>query len=141
MLIQTVLSALLATSISGVGPDGAILLGRISDSDTPVSGAIVTISNRGFVQSTTTDGDGRFTLEAVPAGRYDFRTSAQGYAVLERPVIVRGSDSHRNWLDVTALVPADQQTVSVVELRRHQSLTVVPKGYRGRDANSQESLR
>ena len=47
MLIQTVLSAMLAMSVSGVNPPGPALVGRISDGGgTPVSGAIVTISNR-----------------------------------------------------------------------------------------------
>jgi Carboxypeptidase regulatory-like domain len=76
VLIQAVLSAILAMSISGVSPRGTALVGRISDGDTPVSGAIVTISNRGFVKSTTTDGNGRFMLEPIPSGRYDFRTSS-----------------------------------------------------------------
>lgn len=41
---------------------GTALIGRISDGDTPESGAIVTISNRGFVKSTTTDGNGQYML-------------------------------------------------------------------------------
>jgi Carboxypeptidase regulatory-like domain len=139
MLIQTVLSAILAMSIPGGSLRGTALFGRISDGSTPVTGAIVTISNRGFVKSTTTDGNGRFILEAVPAGRYDFRTSALGYAVLECPVVVRGGDSHGNWIGVTALVPVDRQTVSVVELKRRQPPKVVPNGDRGQVANRQES--
>src|SRR5260370_276159 len=69
MLIQSVLSVILAVSVSGVSPRGTKLLGRVSDGATPIAGAIVTISNRGFVKSTTTDGDGRFILEPVPSGR------------------------------------------------------------------------
>src|ERR1017187_3657997 len=113
MLIQTFLSAVLAMSVSGVGPRETALIGRIADGTSPVSGAIVTISNRGFVKSMTTDESGRFILEAIPSGRYDFRTTAQGYAVFECPVVVHGGDSNRNRITVTALVPVDQQTVSV----------------------------
>jgi hypothetical protein len=141
MLIQTVLSAMLAMSVSGVNLPGPVLVGRISDGGIPVSGAIVTISNREFVKSTTTDGNGRFMLQPVPSGRYDFRTSAQGFAVFERPVVVHGGDPHRNRVDVTALVPADQQTVSVVELMRRQPSTVVLKGDHGQVTNGQQSLR
>jgi hypothetical protein len=141
MLIQSVLSAILAMSASGVRAHGTALVGQISDGSTPVSGAIVTISNQGFVKSTTTDGSGRFILEPVPSGRYDFRTSAPGFAVFERPVVVHGGDSPRNRIDVTALVPVDQQTVSVIELRRPQTPTVFRQGDHGRDGNGQQSLR
>lgn len=141
MLIQAVLSAILAMSTSSVSPRGTVLVGRISDGDTPVSGAIVTISNRGFVKSTTTDENGRFMIEPVLSARYDVRISAEGYAVLERPVVVRGGDSHRTWIGVNALVRADQQTVSVVELRRRQPPAGAAMGDRGRVASGQQSLR
>jgi len=120
MLFQTFLSAVLAMSVSGVRPSENAVIGRVSDGTTPISGAIVTISNRTFVKSTTTDENGRFVLEALPSGRYDFRTSAQGYAVFECPVVIH-VDSNRNRINVTALVSVDQQTVSVTDLMRHHS--------------------
>jgi len=120
MFIQTLLTAVLTMSISGVGPPETALLGRISAGSTPVSGAIVTVSSGDFVKSTTTDEDGRFVLESLPAGKYAFRTTAQGYAVFECPLVVRGGDSHRNRINVTALLPVDQQSISVAELRRRQ---------------------
>ena len=141
MLIQTFLSAVLAMSVSGVGPRETALIGQISDRMTPVSGAIVTISNRGFVKSATTDANGRFILEPVPSGRYDFRTSAQGYAVFECPVVVHGGDSNRNRISVTALVPADQQTISVNELTHRQPSAIVHKRDPGPIVNGQQSLR
>jgi hypothetical protein len=140
MLIQTVLSAILAASLPGVNPGGTSLLGRVSDGATPIAGAIVTISSRDFVKSTITDENGRFTLQPVPAGRYDFRTSAQRYAVFESHVIVHGGDSHRNWIRVTDLIPVDQQTVSVADLIRHQQPAAIVKGVRGPAADGQ-SLR
>lgn len=132
MLIQTVLSAMLATSVTGVTPSGAALQGQISDGSIPISGAIVTVSNRDFIKSTTTDRYGRFVLESVPSGRYDFRTSAQGYAVFDSPVVVHGGDSRRNRITVTALLPVDRQVVSVVELRRRQTLPAAnaPQSFR-----------
>jgi hypothetical protein len=140
MLIQTVLSAILAASLPGVNPGGTSLFGRVSDGATPIAGAIVTISSRGFVKSTLTDEGGRFTLQPVPAGRYDFRASAPRYAVFESHVIVHGGDSHRNWISVTDLVPVDQQTVSVADLMRHQQPAAVVKGVRG-PATDGQSLR
>ncbi|MDP8990091.1 MAG: carboxypeptidase-like regulatory domain-containing protein [Acidobacteriota bacterium] len=124
-------------SISGVSPRGTAVIGRISDGSHAVSGAIVTISNRGFVQSTTTDETGRFLFEAVPSGRYAFRTSAQGYAVYECPMVIRDGDRRVNRVSITALVSADRQTVSVAELRRRQWFSAAPK----QTENVQDSLR
>jgi hypothetical protein len=115
MLVRTVLGVLLALCFSRASQVNTALFGQVSRDGYPVGGAIVTLSNRGFVKSATTDASGRFVLEAVPPGRYDFRTSAHGYAVFECPIIVH-SDAHRNWIDVKRLLPADQQTVSVNDL-------------------------
>jgi uncharacterized surface anchored protein len=125
MFIQILLTAVLTMSISGVSPSGNALPGRISDGSTPVSGAIVTLTSGDFVKSTTTDEEGRFVFESVPPGKYGFRTAAQGYALYECPLVVRGGDSRRNRINVTALLRADRQTVSVAELRRHQPTTGV----------------
>ena len=112
MLVRTVLGVLLVLCLLQASQDSTVLFGQVSQDGSPVTGAVVTISNRGFVKSVTTDASGRFVLETVPPGRYDFRTSAHGYAVFERPVTLH-SDAHRNWIDVKGLLPADQQTVSV----------------------------
>ena len=105
-----------AAPLLSAGQGGSALSGRVSDGSAPVAGAIVTVSNPGYLKSVTTDADGRFVLERVPPGRYEFRTSAHGYAVFERPVIVHSYDFHRNWIDVNNLIPAGQQTVSVLDL-------------------------
>jgi carboxypeptidase family protein len=101
MLLRTVLGGILAVSGLSASQEGAGFFGRVSEGTVPVAGAIVTISNRGFVKSVTTNGNGRFALEPIPAGRYDLRTSVSGYAVFECSVIVHSDDSHRNWIDVT----------------------------------------
>jgi len=95
---------------------GSALSGRVADGSAPVAGAIVTISSPGFLKSVTTDADGRFVLEPVPPGRYEFRTSARGYAVFERSVMVHCDDFRRNWIDVRNLIPAGRQTVNVLDL-------------------------
>ncbi|HYL38200.1 MAG TPA: carboxypeptidase-like regulatory domain-containing protein [Bryobacteraceae bacterium] len=115
MLVRTVAGMLLALCLSA-GQDSTSLSGQVSEHGTPVAGAIVTISNRGFIKSVTADAGGRFAFEAVPPGRYDFRTSAHGYAVFERTVILHSDNAHRNWIDVKDLIPADQQSVSVTDL-------------------------
>jgi hypothetical protein len=115
MLIRTVFGAVLALCALQAGQDSSALFGQVSQDGSPVAGAIVTVSNRGFVKSVTSDASGRFAFEAVPPGRYDFRTSVSGYAVFECPIIVH-PDVHRNWIDVKELVPSDKQVVSVREL-------------------------
>jgi hypothetical protein len=115
MLLQIVFGSILAVSVVNAGPQTA-LYGRVSVDAAPVAGAIVTVSNRGFLKSVTTGDNGRFVVEPLPAGRYDFRTSVPGYAIFERSVIVHAEDSHRNWIDVKDLMPADQQTVSIFDL-------------------------
>jgi hypothetical protein len=115
MLVRSVLGVLVGMCLFGASQDSTALFGQVSQDGSPIAGAIVTISNRGFVKSVTSDSSGRFSLEQVPPGRYDFRTSAHGYAVFECPISLH-SDAHRNWIDVKDLVPAGQQTVSVSDL-------------------------
>ena len=111
---------LLLAACLGAAQDGATLSGQVSDHGAPVAGAIVTISHRGFVKSVTTDADGRFAIDPVPVGRYDFRTTAHGYAIVERSVAV--SAVHRNGVDVS-LLPADQQSISVSDLQARKVAT------------------
>jgi Carboxypeptidase regulatory-like domain len=112
--VRAALGLMLAVCLHA-GQDHTALSGEVSEHGAPVAGAIVTISNRGFAKSVATDAKGRFALEAVPPGRYEFRASAHGYAVFERGVVVR-AEAHRNWIDVKDLVRVDQQSVSVADL-------------------------
>lgn len=122
----TLRTLVLILAVSGLSSVQAAtkLRGRVSDHGTPVPGAIVTISNDGFVRSVTSDTHGRFTFDAVPTGRYDFRTTANGYAVFERPVTVRFPYVHRNRIEVKHLIAADEQTVAVGELPGRTQLHV-----------------
>jgi hypothetical protein len=115
MLLQIVIGSILAVSVVHAEAQ-TTLYGRVSVAATPVAGAIVTVCNLGFLKSVTTDDQGRFAVEPLPPGRYDFRTSVPGYAVFERSVTIHAEDFHRNWIDVKDLMPADQQTVSVLDL-------------------------
>ncbi|MGD1097737.1 MAG: carboxypeptidase-like regulatory domain-containing protein [Bryobacteraceae bacterium] len=120
MSIRTFFGILVAVCTLSASQVDRPLRGRVSDGATPVVSAIITISNHQTVMSVATDSEGRFALQGVPAGRYDLRVSADGYAVLERSVVVHAHEPHRNWIDVNGLIPADRQTVSVNELLAHK---------------------
>ena len=116
MTTRSISVLLMTLGLLQAGEESTALRGQVSERGSPIAGAIVTISNGEFVRSATTDANGRFALKPVPPGRYDFRTTAHGYAVFERAVTVRSEDSRRNWIEVKSLIPIDQQTVSVSEL-------------------------
>lgn len=120
MLIRTIFGVLLAVCTLSASQTDRALRGRVSDGSTPVAKAIVTITKQDTVVSVATDSKGRFVLRGLPAGRYDLRVSASGYAILERPVIVHAHEPYRNRIDVNGLAPADRQTVSVNELLAHK---------------------
>jgi hypothetical protein len=63
----------------------------------PVPGAAVSVI--GSALGATTDGDGRFLLEPVPAGPVTLRVRLLGYQTVERSTRVRGGDTVR--VDVT----------------------------------------
>lgn len=116
MTTRSISVLLMTLGLLHAGEESTALFGQVSERGFPIAGAIVTISSGEFVRSVTTDVNGRFAFKPVPPGRYDFRATAPGYAVFERAVTLRSEDSHRNWIEVKGLVPADHQTVSVGEL-------------------------
>lgn len=94
------------------------LRGRILDGQgtKQIPDAIVTMSTpAGFVASVVTNQAGQYSFATLPAGEYDFRVTAHGYAIYEREVTVSRSGGVRE-LDIRLAVPADKQTVSVSEL-------------------------
>ena len=94
--------------------------GRIYDNQgkKQVAEAIVTLTTpSGYIASVTTDKKGEFSFRALPEGEYDFRVTARGYAIYERQVTVLEDGGMRQF-DIRLRVPADRQTVSVLELRR-----------------------
>jgi Carboxypeptidase regulatory-like domain len=108
-VIAIAVSTLCASSMSA-------LSGHVSVGTVPVAGAIVTISTpSGFAESVTSDGAGQFAFHSVLPGHYNLRVTAKRYAVFEEPVLV-SSNSVRNHVEIKTLVPADQQTVSILNL-------------------------
>ncbi len=107
------LAALPLLAASHLGFRGRILDGQ---GIKQIPDAIVTMSTpTGFVASVVTNREGEFTFSSLPAGEYDFRVTAHGYAIYEREMTVSSAAGVRE-LDVRLKVPADKQTVSVSEL-------------------------
>ena len=93
--------------------------GRVFDvaGSKQIANAIVTVSTpSGYVSSVTTNKEGAFTFSSLPAGEYDFRVTAHGFAIYERQITV-SSDAGLKELDIRMLVPANKQTISVAELQ------------------------
>lgn len=120
MLTRTFLGILVLVCTLSASQADRSFRGRVSNGATPVAKAIVTVTNQDTVMSVATDKDGRFALDGLPAGRYELRVSAGGYAVLERSVVVHAHEPYRNRIDVNRLIPADRQTVSVNDLLTHK---------------------
>ena len=118
MVARFGLGILFATAVPllSAGEAARSYSGRILDVSTPVAGAVVTISAPAFLESVTTDDNGIFVFSKVPPGRYDFRTTAHGFAVFECPVVVRRNGDRRNRIEVKNLVRAEEQIVSVADL-------------------------
>lgn len=74
------------------------LHGRVSDPNgAPVSGAQVTVkaANAAEAKSATTTADGKFTLEALPAGVYTITIRRQGFAELIRQYVASDAEPPR----------------------------------------------
>jgi len=114
--MKSLLVMLAALPLLAAG-DQSALRGRILDAHSKqLPNAIVTLTTpAGFISSVVTNQAGEYSFAALPDGEYDFRVTAHGYAIVERPVTVSANGGVRE-LDIRLMVPADRQTVSVSEL-------------------------
>ena len=122
--MKTAFILLAALPLLAAGADHLGLRGRILDGNgtKDLANAIVTVSTpAGYVSSVVTNKSGEFSFASLPAGEYDFRVTAHGYAIYERELTVAATGGVRE-LDIRMLVPADKQTVSVSELM-HPAVT------------------
>src|SRR5215207_6476565 len=70
----------------------AVIAGRVADSaGAPLAAARVTAV--GADRAAATDDSGRFTLRALPAGRYALVVAQIGYLPVRRAVELRGGDT------------------------------------------------
>jgi hypothetical protein len=110
---------LVALPLLAVGPVNDRFSGRVFNIEgtKQLADAIVTVTTpAGYVSSVTTNKAGEFSFPSLPSGEYNFRVTAHGYAIYERPITVADDFGVRE-LTIRMLVPANKQTVSVAELR------------------------
>jgi len=117
--MKTVLMILAALPLLATDGGNVNFGGRVykPDGTNLIPDAIVTVSTpAGFVSSVTTSKSGEFSFSSLPAGQYDFRVTAHGFAIYERQITVSNEGGMKE-LIIRMLVPADKQTVSIAELR------------------------
>jgi hypothetical protein len=118
--MRTALIILAALPLLAAAGSSANFSGHVfvANGTTQIAGAIVTVTTpSGYISSVTTDKTGEFSFNTLPAGEYDFRVTAHGFAIFERQITVSVDGGVRQ-LDIRMLVPASKQTVSVADLRR-----------------------
>ena len=114
-----VLLALLGTSLRA--SDGGSLLGTITDpTGTLVPGARVTATDTATAmgRTVTTDGQGFYSFQGLPIGRYDVEVNAPGFKPLRRTGVVIAVNS-KVVVDASLAIGEHTDTVTVSESAAH----------------------
>jgi flagellar hook assembly protein FlgD len=90
------------------GSAGGTVQGTVSDSGGNLANAFVEIRTRGTVKNVTTDSNGSYKFEGLPAGNYKVTASAADHAPRAKRVRVAGTASES--MDLT--LPASDATIS-----------------------------
>jgi hypothetical protein len=133
LVMKKILIMLAALPLLAAGLGSGHFSGRVFNVEgtTQIPDAIVTVSTpSGFVSSVTTNKHGEFNFSALPAGEYDFRVTAHGFAIYERQVTV-SSDAQAGMreLDIRMLVPSNRQVVSVADLMKRDATRASLNGF------------
>ncbi|HEU4390836.1 MAG TPA: carboxypeptidase regulatory-like domain-containing protein [Blastocatellia bacterium] len=109
-----ILVAALVTSFSALAAPLGSLTGTVRDpSGAVVIGAQVTIANQTSreVRTASTDDQGRFRLDGLPAGRYLIQITSPGFKSWEREVVLE--DNRTIQIDARLAIPETRESVSV----------------------------
>lgn len=73
-------------------PSGSRVSGTVSDSNGPLSGVLVTITNGETTKQCTTDADGTYESDPLTPGEYTVQFSKSGYFTVEKSITISDSD-------------------------------------------------
>jgi Carboxypeptidase regulatory-like domain len=117
--VRTVLFMLAALALVGVVSQEAraqsvgSIRGTVTDpSAAVVPGATVVASGNGITRTATSDGQGRYTLPNMPAGKYSIRADANGFVTFAKPEVDVPA-GQANGFDIALQIATEAQEVSV----------------------------
>ena len=114
----------MVTSLSAFSQNYIILSGSITDNVSKgIPKASIYILNTTF--GTTTDSEGRFTINNIPKGNYTLQISAIGYATIDKEIILSGNHDESF---VAELKPSSTQLDAVIvsAQKKEESLQKIP---------------
>jgi len=121
MKFQTVVLALVALAFAGVAERTAwaqnigSIRGTVTDpSAAVVPNATVVATGNGVTRSAKSDGQGRYTLPNMPAGKYNIRADASGFVTYSKSDVDVPA-GQGNSLDIALQIAAEAQQVSVTD--------------------------
>ena len=113
-ILSVLLAGFLAVaSLHAQNPATGSLHGQVTDpSGAAIPGATVTIAAAAKPVSTTTNGDGNFSLKGIPPGRYSVTASSTGFAAYHNDNVIITSGQSQN-LPITLTIAVEEQKVVV----------------------------
>jgi hypothetical protein len=115
LLFIAAFALLLSASPAALAQGNGSIRGLVTDpSAAVVPGATVVASSTGVTRTAKSDGQGRYVLPNMPAGRYSLRADAPGFVTFVQPE-VSVSSGQANPLDIALQIATESAQVSVVD--------------------------
>lgn len=91
------------------------LRGTVTDpSAAVVPNATIVVTSNGLTRTAKTDGQGRYTVPNLPAGKYNLRADASGFVTFVRPEVTVAT-GQGNALDIALQIAAESQQLQVAD--------------------------
>ncbi len=105
----------LGASRQAAAQGAGTIRGLVTDpSAAVVPGATVVVSGNGLTRTSKSDGQGRYTVANVPAGKYSLRADASGFVTFMAPE-VNVNAGQSNAFDIALQIAAEAQQVQVTD--------------------------